>query len=35
MIDFNDPFYGLMLVLLILLAFFGYLALFGQVDKRS
>ena len=35
MIDFNDPFNGLMLVLLILLALVAYLAFFGQVDKHS
>ncbi len=32
-IDFNDPFVGLMTVLLLILAFFGYLAFFGEVEE--
>lgn len=34
MIDFNDRFIGLMIGLLILVAFFGYLAIFGEVEKK-
>lgn len=35
MIDLNDRFTGLMIGLLVLVAFFGYLAIFGKVDKKS
>lgn len=35
MIDFNDRFTGLMIGLIILMIFFGYIALFGKVDKKS
>jgi hypothetical protein len=34
-INFNDPFYGLMLVFSIIAIIFGYIAIFGEVDKRS
>lgn len=35
MIDFNDRFVGLMIGLLIILAFLGYIAIFGKVEKKS
>lgn len=35
MIDFSDRFVGLMIGLLLVLAFLGYIALFGKVDKKS
>lgn len=35
MIDFNDRFVGLMIGLLMVLAFLGYIAIFGKVDKKS
>lgn len=35
MIDLNDRFVGLMIGMLILIAFFGYIALFGKVDKKD
>lgn len=35
MIDFNDRFTGLMIGLLILMVVFGYLAIFGKVEKKS
>lgn len=34
MIDLNDRFIGLMVGLLILLVFAGYLAFFSQADKK-
>lgn len=34
MIDINDRFTGLMIGMLILLIFFGYLAIFSKVDKK-
>lgn len=34
MIDFNDRFVGLMIGLLIVLAFGAYFAFFGKVDKK-
>lgn len=34
MINLNDPFTGLLVVLLILVVFSGYLAFFGKVEKR-
>lgn len=35
MIDFNDRFTGLMLGLLMVLAFFIYLIIFGKTEKKS
>lgn len=35
MIDLNDRFIGLMIGLLILVVFFGYLAIFGKVEKKG
>ena len=34
-ININDPFAGLLLGLSIILVIFGYLAFFGEVDKRN
>ena len=34
MIDFNDRFTGLMIGLIILMIVFGYLAIFGEVEKK-
>jgi len=35
MIDVNDRFTQLMIVLLVILAILGYIAIFGKVDKRK
>lgn len=35
MIDFNDRFTGLMIGLLIILSFFGYIALFGKTEDKK
>ena len=35
MIDFSDRFIGLMIVLLMILAILGYIAIFGKVDNKS
>lgn len=35
MIDFSDRFVGLMIGLLMILAFLSYIAIFGKVDKKS
>ena len=34
MIDLNDRFVGLMIGIFIVLAFFGYFAIFGKADKK-
>lgn len=34
MIDLNDPFTGLMAGLIIIIAFFGYIAFFTKLDKK-
>ncbi len=35
MIDFNDRFVVLMLVLLVIMAILAYIAFFGKVDKSK
>lgn len=35
MIDLNDRFTGLMIGILMVLAFYGYFIIFGKVDKKS
>lgn len=35
MIDLNDRFFGLMLGILIVIAFFAFFAFFGEVEKKK